>query len=333
MRPEDFEVDELAAFEPSGQGEHLYVRVEKQGRETLEVARALAQRAAISLRDVGYAGLKDRQALTRQWFSLPRRDEMDDLGLEGVRILSQTRHSQKLRTGVLRGNRFRIRARGTTDVASARAILERLATEGVPNWFGAQRFGRRGDNALLGGALIGLGSHPSARQVSHDPFLRRLALSALQSELFNRLLAARVAEGRLDGLESGDVLEAPEDPRPIVAAVVQPWQARVAAFDVHVTGPMFGSRMTTPTGVPAEREAAELEAAGIERLAFARGGKEMQGTRRPYRVKLEGLTVEAEADALRLGFDLPAGAYATSIIRELTRAPESAPDADGAEGA
>jgi tRNA pseudouridine13 synthase len=323
VRPEDFEVEELPDFSPSGEGEHLYVFVEKRGRETLEVARALGQAGGVSLRDVGYAGLKDRQALTRQWFSLPAKT-LAPITMEGVTVLSQTRHSQKLRTGVLRGNRFRVRVRGTTDLAGAKLLLDRLSLVGVPNWFGPQRFGRRSDNAVLGAALIGVGEHPSTQQVTHDPFLRKLALSALQSELFNRLLATRVVEGRLGELEAGDLLEAPEDPRPIVATDPTPWRSRVEAFEVAVTGPMFGARMTLPTGVPAEREAAVLEEAGIARVSFARGGQEMRGTRRAYRIRPEGLSATAEADALMLTFDLPAGSYATSILRELTRAPEMA---------
>ncbi len=328
-------VEELPEVIPSGEGEHLYLWVEKRGRDTPEVAQAVARAFSVSPRAVGYAGLKDRQAVTRQWFSVPVSQSAAAstvLDIPGARVLETSRHGHKLRTGALRGNRFWIKLRGVRNRGALEPLLELLLARGVPNWFGPQRFGRRGDNALLGAALIGVGSHPLAARAQRDGFLRKLALSALQSELFNRLLAARVSEGRLGALEQGDVVPAPEDQRPLLVRNVAPDDSlagRVQAFDAAVTGPMFGSKMLEAEGRPAAREQEALSQAGLQREMFARGGRELRGTRRPYRFKLAGVDLREEPDALVLAFNLPAGAYATSILRELTR--ESVADAPEAD--
>lgn len=326
-------VEELPEVIPCGEGEHLYLWIEKRGRDTPEVAQALARAFSVSPREVGYAGLKDRQAVTRQWFSVPTPSaDASALALPGVRVLELSHHGHKLRTGALRGNRFWIRLRGVRDRGALEPLLDQLRAQGVPNWFGPQRFGRRGDNALLGAALIGAGSHPLAVRAQRDGFLRKLALSALQSELFNRLLAARVSEGRLSALEPGDVVLVPEDQRPLLVRDVARDDAlttRVAAFEAAVTGPMFGSKMREAEGLPAAREQEVLELSGISRELFVRGGRELRGTRRPYRFKLAGVDLREEPDGLVLSFDLPAGGYATSILRELTR--EAAPETPEAE--
>jgi tRNA pseudouridine13 synthase len=321
---------------PCGEGEHLYLWLEKRGRDTPEVAQALAKAFSVSPREVGYAGLKDRHAVTRQWFSVPTpSSDTGALAIPGARVLAHSRHAHKLRTGALRGNRFWIRLRGARDRGALEPLLDRLLALGVPNWFGPQRFGRRGDNAILGAALIGAGSHPLSPRAQRDGFLRKLALSAFQSELFNRLLAARVSEGRLGALEPGDVVMVPEDQRPLLVRTLgrdDALSGRVAAFEAAVTGPMFGSKMREAEGVPAGREQAVLEQSGLRRELFARGGRELRGTRRSYRFKLEGVDVREEPDGLVLSFDLPAGGYATSVLRELTReAAAEAPDAENAE--
>ncbi len=264
--PEDFEVEELPAYLPSGAGEHLDLWVEKRGRNTPEVARAVAAALGVTERQVGYAGLKDRQAVTRQWLSVLTKATPatpTELAGEGFRVLQIARHGNKLRTGHSKGNRFTVLLRGAIGADPARAVLETLARRGSPNWFGAQRFGRDGDNAALGLALLGQGDHPSLEKARRDRFLRRLALSALQSELFNRVLALRLRESALDRAELGDQLQLGEDGRgPLFlcedAAVDGP---RVTAFEVAPTGPMFGARMKEPGGLQAQREARVLAAA------------------------------------------------------------------------
>jgi tRNA pseudouridine13 synthase len=317
--PEDFEVEEVPAYLPSGEGEHLFLWIEKRDTTSEQVARALARHLGLDEREVGCAGLKDRRAVTRQFFSVPARG-VDVASLEGalgpnVRVLRAERHGNKLRTGHLRGNRFRLRLREVTDVAAARASFELLVHEGVPNYFGDQRFGKAFDNAALGKALL------KGERLPRRPsrFERRLYLSALQSLLFNRLLAERVAEGSLGRALAGDVLRKEatgglfvcEDP-----AVDSP---RVEAFEVSPAGPMFGPKMVASRGAVADRELAALAAEGLTHQAFERGGDETAGARRAYRFRLEAPTFEAEGESLVLGFTLPSGSYATVVLREVTK--------------
>jgi tRNA pseudouridine13 synthase len=319
--PEDFEVEELPAYLPSGAGEHLYLWVEKRGRNTPEVARSVAAALGVAERQVGYAGLKDRQAVTRQWLSVLTPQTPTELAGDGFRVLQIARHGNKLRVGHSKGNRFTVLLRGATGLEKAQAVLQELARRGSPNWFGAQRFGRDGDNAQLGLALLGKGDHPSLPKAQRDRFLRRLALSALQSELFNRVLALRMREAALDRAEAGDQLQLGEDGSGPVflcedAAVDGP---RVAAFEVSPTGPMFGPRMKLPGGLQAEREARVLSAAELAPTAFVAGGDETAGTRRPLRVRPWEPKVEEIPEGLRLSFGLPRGAYATALLREVTK--------------
>ena len=194
--PEDFRVDEVPAYLPSGEGTHLYLRVEKRGRTTRDAIRALAAALGVPERDAGYAGLKDREAVTTQWLSFPVARDPEPTALEspGLRVLEVSRHGNKLRPGHARGNRFALTVRGG-DLERARAAAAALATRGFPNFFGPQRFGAAGRNAVTGKALL-LGQRtPEAGRAARDRFLRRLCISAYQSELFNRWLTERLADG------------------------------------------------------------------------------------------------------------------------------------------
>ena len=322
VAPEDFEVEELPAYLPSGSGEHLYLWVEKRGRDTLEVARAIAAALGVTERQIGWAGLKDRQAVSRQWLSvLTPRDVPEGFAGDGFRILKSARHGNKLRPGHLHGNRFTLLLRGAVDAGRAAAVLEALRANGAPNWFGAQRFGRDGDNAALGLALLGRGEHPALGRARRDRFLRRMALSALQSELFNRVLAQRLREGAFTRAEAGDLLQLGEDGRGPLFPCENPEVdgPRLAAFEVSPTGPMFGPRMRQPGGEPARREREVIEAAGLDVAAFAAGGDETAGTRRALRVRPQDTAAEAVPEGLAIRFSLPPGAYATAILREITK--------------
>ncbi|HUB07242.1 MAG TPA: tRNA pseudouridine(13) synthase TruD [Myxococcales bacterium] len=322
VAPEDFEVEEIPAYEPSGSGEHLYLWVEKRARETREVAKAVARLLGVSEREVSWAGLKDRQAVSRQWLSVRTPQTPAAVEGDGFRALAISRHGNKLRPGHLKGNRFVIVLRGATDVAAARAVLEVLVRRGAPNWFGAQRFGRGGDNAALGLALLGQGAHPGLERAKRDRFLRKLALSALQADLFNRVLAARLDASALDRAEQGDLLQKGDDGRGPLFLCERPEEdaPRVAAFEVSPTGPMFGPRMRQPGGEPARREAAVLVDAGIALALFERGGDETAGTRRPVRVRPWDAEATPVPEGLRIAFSLPSGAYATTVLREITKA-------------
>jgi tRNA pseudouridine13 synthase len=283
----------------------------------------------VSAREVAYAGLKDRRAVARQWFSVRTpADPPQDLSGPGFRVLRSTRHGNKLRVGHLIGNRFKILLRGTRGGApAATSIFEALAFQGLPNWFGPQRFGRNGDNALLGLALIGLAEHPNLGRARRDRFLRRLSLSALQSALFNAALEQRLLEGGFARVERGDLLQLGQDGRGPVFLCVEPErdQDRFLNFEVSPTGPLFGLSMRWPEGEPGRREREVLARAALTLPALALGGDEMQGGRRPLRVRPSDCEAKEVPEGLRVAFSLPRGAYATALLRELMKGPTEVP--------
>ena len=320
--PEDFRVDELPAYLPSGSGPHLYVKVEKRGRTTRDVVRELARLIGVPDRDVGSAGLKDSAAVTTQWLSFPLARDPDPAALagEGWRVVEASRHGNKLRTGHLRGNRFAIAVRGG-DLACAAACAAALSARGLPNFFGAQRFGAAGDNAEVGRALLlGQREDPAVRRASRDRFLRRLVLSAWQSRAFNTWLAERLADGLfatalagepLKKLATGGVFTC-EDP-----AADQP---RLEAFEVAPAGPMFGHKLRPAArGEALAREERVLAREGVALSDLARGGDETEGTRRPARLPLT-IDLSPLDDGYLAAFDLPRGSYATVVMAELTKA-------------
>jgi tRNA pseudouridine13 synthase len=325
---EDFLVEELPLYEPSGEGEHLYLTVEKRGRTTSEVAAALARLLGARERDVGTAGLKDRRAVTVQRISIRSpASPAEALGIagEGFRVLAAARHGNKLRPGHLRGNRFRIVVRGVTASALARAeaICARLRGTGAANLFGPQRFGRAGDNAALGRAIL-----LRERQV-RDRFLRRLALSALQSELFNRCLSARIDDGLFATAIEGDVMKKRVTGGLFVCEDPAADAPRVAAEEIDPAGPLPGHSLFAARGEALRREEAVLAEAAVDPRWFAAGGGEMEGARRPYRIAVEDLRVEPAGEgALVVSFALPKGSYAVSVLREITKT--DVPDADSA---
>jgi tRNA pseudouridine13 synthase len=342
LTPEDFRVEELPLYEPSGEGDHLYVEVEKRGRNTADVARELATALGAGERDVGYAGLKDNRAVSVQRFSVPLPPRQDPAAVleraaaltgQGWAARGARRHVNKLKPGHLRGNRFVIAIRGCSPggaegLARAQAVCAALRAQGTPNLFGPQRFGKRGDNAALGAAI--LARAPEARRALRDRFLRRLALSALQSELFNRCLAARLRDGLMGAALEGDVLKKRatgglfvcEDP-----AIDGP---RVAAAEVDPCGPLPGHEIYAARGAALAREEGVIAEAGVDPRSFAVGGDEMRGTRRPYRIPLGDLAVRAlPDDALELTFELPRGSYAIAVLREVMKVGVELEEAEG----
>lgn len=320
VAPSDFVVEEVPAYLPSGSGPHLYVWIEKRQLTTEEAVKLVAAAAGIAARDVGYAGQKDRQALTRQWLSVATaRDGLviDDARL---RVLETSRHANKLRLGHSKGNRFTLLVRGVEadGEARARAICERLRVTGLANFFGAQRFGKQGDNAVLGAALLGVGEHARARHALHDRHLRRLAISALQSEVFNRCLAARIEAGDYDNVIEGDVLQRRSGGL-FNTTDVETDQARLMRHEVDVTGPMPGlHERPEARGAARTREDAVLAACGIARAVFGNARGEAEGARRVYRVPVDVGVVAIEG-GLELSFVLPPGAYATRVVAEVTK--------------
>jgi tRNA pseudouridine13 synthase len=317
----DFQVEEVPAYQPSGQGEYLYLWIEKRGMGAEYFVRQVAQRLELPAGEVGTAGMKDRHAVTRQMVSVPVRVEprLPQLEGNGIHVLSVGRHSNKLKPGHLHGNRFTILVREAVPEAAERLppLLERLRRDGLPNFYGPQRFGRDGETARLGLALL-RGEAP-ARRLS--PFLRKLALSAAQSVLFNDYLARRMADGLFRQVLDGDVMAKWPFGGLFVVQDVPHEQARFDAHETVPAGPIFGKKTFAAADAAAMREAVVLDDAGIGE-ALRSWGKLLQGTRRHNLVYIEDLSAAAETDGIRLHFTLPAGSYATVLLRELTHADE-----------
>lgn len=313
--PEDFRVDEIALYPPSGSGGHTFVRIEKRLLTSDGVARQLAAIAGVPARDVGYAGRKDRVALTTQWMSVPGLDPEKALGLklEGVRILEAVAHPHKLRTGQLRGNRFTIRVRSVDDAAEAEAreVLERAVAVGMANPFGAQRFGHKGRNADQGRQLL------EGKRAPRDRRKARFLLSALQSEVFNRVLAERPLP--LEAVEAGDVAQVVESGGLFIVEDVEAEAERARNFEISATGPIFGKKMVEPAGAVATREAEVMTAMGIpsaQDLVPPRGIR-LPGGRRPLRVRPQDPSMIRDDDGVLLEFGLPSGSYATVLLAQL----------------
>ncbi|MCZ8073299.1 MAG: tRNA pseudouridine(13) synthase TruD [Paucibacter sp.] len=295
---EDFIVTELPLQLPSGAGEHLWLDVEKNGANTAFVAQQLAAAAGVQEWDVGYAGLKDRYAITRQWFSiyLPKGETPDLTQLQHpeFKVLSQSRHVKKLRPGDLQGNHFRIVLRDVRgDRAAIELNLQAIASQGVPNYFGAQRFGHEGGNVEQGRAML-------AREIRvRNPKKKGIYLSAVRSFVFNEVLALRIQQGLWGQTLPGDVMDAAGRP----------------------TGPLWGRGR-----VSSSEQAQALENGVAAAHAVLCDGMEHAGLDQERRALVASpgeLTWEwPQADQLLLSFSLPAGNYATSLLSEILSATE-----------
>ncbi len=318
--PETFTVEEIPAYAATGEGTHLFLWVEKRGMTTLDAIADIARVLRVEARDVGYAGLKDRHALTRQWLSVAGVTAAQALEAppdpDGRwKILQAVPHPHKLRLGHLRGNRFEVVLQGDDgDVDAAwpdlQRAVDRVVLEGVPNRFGAQRFGAAGDNATVGLALL------RGERRERDRRKRRLLLSAIQSAVFNRVLALRAESGPLTRVREGDVLQKTDTGGLFVTTDLGADQPRVDRGEVVPTGPLPGGREIEP---PAGTEARAMEdqaiaAVGATREDFTRAGRELPGTRRAIVVRAQDLQLHRDAAGARLTFTLPAGAYATVLV-------------------
>jgi tRNA pseudouridine13 synthase len=313
-RPEDFYVEEIPLYVLSGEGEHTYVLIEKTLCTTEHVARRLATAAGVRPRDVGYAGRKDRNAVTRQWFSVPGLNPELARALEfpGAQVLEATLHGNKLRTGHLKGNQFRLVVRDVTPEVESRA-RERAATlaaGGMPNRYGSQRFGRDGKNARHGLALLRGESVPNAG----DRRAKRFLLSALQSAVFNDVLAQRTVG--LGVVEVGDVAILHSSGGMFVVEDLEREAPRAERFEISPTGPIFGTRMMEAAGEAGERERAVFESWELpENLKLP--GIRLRGARRSLRARLDGLVISEHDDGLLIQVTLPPGGYVTVLLEEL----------------
>ena len=313
--PEDFFVDEQLGFAPDGEGEHVLLQIQKRNRNTDQVARALARQAGVQARDVSYCGLKDRNAVTRQWFSvwLPGRETPDWSALEddSLQVLACQRHRRKLQRGTLQGNAFEIVLR---DIEGERDALEHrlnsIKQRGVPNYFGEQRFGRDGGN--LNGALEMF----QGKRIK-DRHLRGLLLSAARSFLFNEVLAVRVQDGSWQRILPGEaVMLAGSNSFFVCEAPDADIEARLAAGDIHPSGPLWGRGRLASQGAALELEQWALASHGVLTEGLEKAGLKQE--RRALRLPVSDLQWQWPEDAvLRLNFTLPAGSYATALLREL----------------
>ena len=286
--PDDFVVDERLTIEFEDAGEHDWLRVRKTGANTHWVAEQLARHASIPVRDVGYAGLKDRHAVTSQWFSVRRRPgtqtDWDSFGADCVEILERRAHSRKLKRGAHRGNQFRIAIRGADVLPMRGAIEHRLAlmdAQGVPNYFGEQRFGRNGANIELGRAVT------DGRRVSRHR--RSIGISAIRSFHFNESLSARVSDGTWNVLVPGDVANLDGSGSVfVVDQVTADLEQRCEDMDIHPCGSLPG-----------------IDSLGVRTAS------------RPLRMRVPDLEWKLEDGVLWLSFKLGKGSYATAVLREL----------------
>lgn len=327
VTPADFVVDEIPAYAPSGEGPHLYIHLRKTNRTTDSVVGDLSRALDVPRREIGVAGMKDKVGVTTQWISVPaNKADLDEraraLQLDGVEILDARRHQNKLKTGHLHGNRFRIVVRGIDParMPEVTAALDRIARDGVPNAFGFQRFGRDGDNVERARSWL-----TGKTRAPGDPKLRRLHFSALQSAGFNAVLEQRVKDGTWTTPLLGDLLKKEETGGIFVCTDVQLDRERAASGEVCPTGPIVGDKMREP-----DADAFDLEqrilAPFIEGIDLHRARSLGEGTRRALRMRVSELlytptTTEvtdgnrfAGQAAIEVRFVLPKGAYATTVL-------------------
>jgi tRNA pseudouridine13 synthase len=286
---EDFQVDEVPAYLPSGSGEHLYVRIRKSGMTTRDAALALARAAGVPERDIGYAGMKDKHGVTSQWLSLPGNAKSPDGWTLPTELPGAAEH--------------------------ARAILARLSERGHANYFGSQRFGREGRNLADAVAwLSGTQKLPRGR----ERFLVKLYASVVQAEVFNRYTTKRLELG-VDQLLPGEVVRLSGAGASFVVKDVAAEAPRLAARDLCLTGPMPGPKMRAAESKALELETSVIAELGLDDIARQELGRHAPGTRRDLLVTLEDALVTEAGDRLVLEFGLPSGSYATGVLRELTR--------------
>ncbi|MDH3441338.1 MAG: tRNA pseudouridine(13) synthase TruD [Gammaproteobacteria bacterium] len=311
--PNDFKVDEVLGFAPTGDGEHDFLLVEKTDANTAWVARGLAAHGSVNARDAGFAGLKDRRAVTTQWFSVRRPSgagtDWRALDLPGVRILEQTRHNRKLKRGAHAANRFRIVIR-FADINKEGVIerLESICAVGVPNYFGPQRFGRNASNLVVANAVF------KGKRVNRDQ--RSMAISAARSYIFNEVLSARVSAGTWNQVLVGEPLNLDSTGSYFVPNEVdRQLKSRLRSFDIHPTGPLWGKDDSRCSGAAAEIEQAVADA----NPDFVTGLRKVgaRTDRRALRMPVHDCSWHISAESLELAFRLGKGSFATAVLREL----------------
>jgi len=314
VQVEDFRVQELPAVKPGGQGTHLWLEIEKRNANTDWVAKQLSLSAGVPARDVGFAGMKDRRGVTSQWFSVALQEASDSAwenwAWPDIRILQAHLHTRKLKRGTLNGNRFRIVVRDLKGgFEGLEHLLTRAASVGVPNYFGPQRFGHGGRNVVQGIRWLENGGRLPRNKKS-------IYLSAVRSFLFNQVLSRRIEQGNWNRIIDGDI--AVLDGSRSTFACRMPdleLEQRCAEFDIHPSGPLPGKSGVNPVAAALRIEEMTLEP--HEKLIHSMQKAGLKSSRRSLRLRPANMKWMIEEGNLILEFDLPPGAYATSVLREL----------------
>lgn len=310
---EDFKVFEMLPFTPCGQGEHLIIHIRKTGANTTFVARQLAKYFQVKEALVSYAGMKDRNAVTEQFFTvhLPGKQEYDlsDLSIEGVDVLSYQRHNKKLKTGALTGNRFEITLRNVSDIEDVKQRWLKIVENGVPNYFGEQRFGIEGQNLTAAIELF------NGKKVK-DKKKRGFYLSAARSFLFNQLVAQRIVENCLNTPIAGDVFML-SGSRSIFSpdAIDAEIEKRLREQDIDITGPLWGAGELMTKDTASALEQNTVEPFSNITKGLARFGLKQE--RRKLILRLLAGKYTVTDNTITISFFLPAGSFATTILREL----------------
>ncbi len=315
LKPEHFQVYEDLGFDFTGEGEHLMVRIRKTGENTSFVANELAKACGVKSKDVSWAGLKDRHAVTEQWLSvhLPKGETPDFTEFlaqyPSIEIVATARHNKKLRPGDLVGNEFVVTMAEVTDVAEVVTRLENIAQTGVPNYFGSQRFGHDGNNVTEARRW----GRENVRTRNQNK--RSLYLSAARSWIFNAIVSARIEQGVFAQAVEGDLLQAGRDLLPVEQANIADMSEKIMAGEYLITAALAGDN-----ALPTQAKALELEQPQLDAepdlMALIRGNR-MRHDRREIALKPQNLTWSVEDNDITLRFALDAGCFATAIVREL----------------
>lgn len=313
---DDFVVTEIPSYLPSGAGDHVYAYLEKRGLATMDLVRLL-QRQGVPERDVGFAGQKDKYAVTRQWVSVHEEyaSQLETLAdADGVELLEMSRHRNKLGLGHLRGNFFELRVRDPVLdwKAKAEAIIAHLQSVGLPNYFGPQRFGHFNTNASDAVRII------RGEKVAGGRRMHKFYQSALQSFIFNTLLKLRMEAGTFDSILSGDMAQKHETGGMFIVDDPAAESTRAQALEISAVLPMFGKKVKPSTGMAGEIEAGVLGELELEWQDF----RSAHGARRASRVKLDEVGLTSTDDGYVVSFTLPKGSFATCLMRELMKTEE-----------
>ena len=332
----DFRVDEELAFEPTGEGEHVFLQVRKTDASTLDVAKRIGSLTSAAQADIGYSGMKDRRGETTQWFSvkLPEAEQgsLEALSDDKLQVLTTQRNARKLKIGSHARNRFRLRLRNCQGApAEYERRLQAMSLQGVPNYFGAQRFGAQMSNLQQVSVLLRQVQSDAAAIKRGPRFRRGMLYSAARSYLFNQVLSARIECSNWAHYLEGDVMSLDGSGRLFGVSRAQPWDEtlvhRLAALDIHPTGPLPGA-ISPKDKYVSTGKAADIERTTLKSEQWMVDGLKAFGLvagRRPLRFAVRELQWHWEDSAegadeekdLCLEFFLPRGAYATSLLREL----------------